>query len=138
MSGNLKLETGNSATLTTKIDKQFLFSLCADAISNLELACEKYPTFPGAYSDLTVETAHSKMCSIMRINESYASTARTISHEEELELTVAILRGMRQQSYDELVDVITVWLRVGCHLGDYVSKAETGNSKLETGEASHD
>jgi hypothetical protein len=108
--------------LTTTIDKAFLGRLCADAIGNLERACEKHPTFPGELSSIDIEIAQHEMYSLKRQNDAGNGNARTIANEEFMEFDVAVLQGMRKQAYDELVDLITVWLRVGLHLGDYVAK----------------
>jgi hypothetical protein len=106
--------------LITKIDKQFLGRLCADAISNLQKACEKHPTFPMNVSGLTLEAAEGMLRRSRQANDEPDRTVCMIANEEELEMEVAILQGMRPQVYDELVDLITVWLRVGLHLTDYV------------------
>jgi hypothetical protein len=121
--------------LTTKIDKQFLGRLCADAISNLERACEKHPTFPAKTTNMDLASATNSLEEVRSTNESGHSAVGLIATEEELEFNVEMLQGNQAAAYNELVDLITVWLRVGCHLGDYVSKAVTGNLKLETGKA---
>jgi hypothetical protein len=106
--------------LTTVIDKAFLGRLCADAICNLERACENHPTFPGELSSIDIEIAQHEMYSLQRQNDAGNGNVRTIANEEFMEFDVAVLQGMPKQAYDELVDLITVWLRVGCHLTDYV------------------
>lgn len=108
--------------LTTKIDKQFLGRLCADAISNLERACEKHPTFPNEFTSIPLETAQEMMWTAKHFNDNGHPYGDTIAEEEGLEFTVALIQGMRPQAYDELVDLITVWLRVGLHLNDYVPR----------------
>jgi len=117
--------------LTTKIDKQFLGRLCADAISNLQKACEKHPTFPMHVSGLTLEEAEGLLRRSRQANDEPDRTVCMIANEEELEMEVAILSGYKRSAYDELVDLLTVWLRVGVHLNDYVpNKAitQSGNN----------
>lgn len=106
--------------LTTVIDKAFLGRLCADAICNLDAAIAKHPTFPGEISSIDIETAQHEMYLLKRKNDAGNGNIRTIANEEVMEFHVALLQGMPKQAYDELVDVITVCLRVGCHLTDYV------------------
>jgi hypothetical protein len=106
--------------LVTKIDKQFLGRLCADAISNLERACEKHPTFPAKLINLSLEQVDSLERDTKNINDAGRGTVITIQDEEAMELFSNLLRGNKKQAYDELVDLLTVWLRVGCHLTDYV------------------
>jgi hypothetical protein len=109
--------------LTTKIDKQFLGRLCADAISNLQKACEKHPTFPLAPSNLTLDDVIRYKATAQYYNDHEKGTVHTIAYEEELELNAALFQGLRGRAYDELVDLITVWLRVGLHLTDYVHES---------------
>ena len=114
--------------LTTKIDKQFLGRLCADAISNLERVVEKKPDFPSFFNDprTDVDVAQSMMYSCKRLNASGKGYVNTIAAEQEWELIIAVQQGMKRMAYAELVDLMTVWLRVGLHLGDYVAKTEAG------------
>jgi hypothetical protein len=109
-----------SERIITKIDKPFLARLCADAISNLQKACETHPRFPSTFTDMGIEVAQELLIKARYYNDHGFDTGDTIAEEEEMEFTVAILQGMRRQAYDELVDLITVWLRVGLHLDDYI------------------
>lgn len=118
-----------SEHIPTKIDKQFLGRLCADAISNLERACEKHPRFPIEFTTMDIEDAQGLLHNARNLNDNGFDTGDTIAEEEELEFTVAILQGMRPQAYCELVDLITVWLRVGLHLDDYVSHGSTESTE---------
>jgi len=110
--------------LTTKIDKAFLGRLCADAISNLERAIEKHPTFPGQISGCSLVVTENMLRHSRQINDDRDSvkTVCMIANEESLEMEVSIQHGHKRAAYDELVDLITVWLRVGCHLNDYVAE----------------
>jgi hypothetical protein len=111
--------------LITKIDKAFLGRLCADAISNIERSIEKHPSFPSSIQDPInddIEIAQGMMYSLKRQNDSGKGHADTIANEEEWEFKCAVIQGHGPMAYQELVDLITVWLRVGLHLDDYVAK----------------
>jgi len=117
--------------LITKIDKAFLGRLCADAISNLERAIEKHPTFPGTFTDLDIEQSQELMYGLKSLNDNGLGDASTIAQEEHMELECSVTQGMPKQAYDELVDLITVWLRVGLHLDDYVSHRGTESTEVK-------
>jgi hypothetical protein len=115
--------------LTTKIDKQFLGRLCADAISNLTKACEKHPTFPGELTGMDARSLGYSLQEVLESNKTHLSTTSLIAYEEELEFFVETKKGNRVTAYNELVDLITVWLRVGLHLNDYVPHRVTESTK---------
>jgi len=107
--------------LTTVIDKQFLGRLCADAISNLVKACEKHPTFPGELTRMDARSLGYSLQEVLELNKSKEGTTSLIAYEEELEFFVETKTGNRVTAYNELVDLLTVWLRAGLHLNDYVT-----------------
>ncbi len=110
-------------TLTTKIDKAFLGRLCADAISNLDRACEKHPLFSDEMTSMSLGECQHILEEIKGINDTGETTAQLIGYEEHLEFNIELANGNRQKAYIELVDLMTVWLRVSLHLDDYLSAA---------------
>jgi len=117
--------------LITKIDKAFLGRLCADAISNLERAIEKHPTFPGDHTTMSLQDSTDILAAIKKINDTGDTTAQLISYEEQLEFNIEVANKNAAAAYNELVDLITVWLRVGLHLDDYVSHRGTESTEVK-------
>jgi hypothetical protein len=115
------------SNLITKVDKQLLGRLCADAISNLDKACEKHPTFPDSPTTMSYQDATDILATIKRINDTGDTTAQLISYEEQLEFNIEVSNKNLAAAYKELVDLITVWLRVGLHLNDYIPNGRIDN-----------
>lgn len=119
--------------LTTVIDKAFLGRLCADAIINLQKAVEKHPTFPCELTAADSVDMHDILDEIREQNATGDTNAQLIAYEEELELFIETETRSLPLAYDELVDLITVWLRVGLHLKDYVSHRGTEDTEVKNG-----
>ena len=119
--------------LTTKIDKAAVTAFCADAISELERAARLFPTWPAELKDHDEEEQEGNLKIARAMNDNGRATGTTIFAEEWYEFLLATRKpGNQVAARIELVQAMAMLLRISCHLGDYVAKVETGNSKLET------
>lgn len=114
--------------LKTNIDKAQVTSLCADAISELERAVRLFPTWPEelypiAYGPREVAAQLERA---RHHNETEGmATGHSIFGEEYMEFLEASFKpGNIVAARRELVQAMAMLLRIGCHLEDYVAKAD--------------
>ncbi len=113
--------------LTTIIKKPELATLCADAISELERAARLHPEWPSELNYHDEEEQESNLAIARAINDHDRATGTTIFAEEWYEFLLAARKpGNIVAARTELVQAMAMLLRISCHLGDYVPKAETG------------
>jgi len=115
--------------LTTKIDKQFLGRLCADAISELERAARLHPEWPSKLASDKASLFSSNAQILKAINDGKLSvsgihpSAQTVFEEEYYEFMEAAMKpGNQVAARIELVQAMAMLLRISCHLNDYVAK----------------
>lgn len=112
-----------SKQLVTRIDKAALTEFCADAISELERAARLHPEWPTElnYHDEDEQEGNLKIA--RALNEHGRATGTTIFSEEWYEFLLASRKpGNIVAARTELVQAMSMLLRIGCHLNDYVPR----------------
>ena len=113
--------------LVTKINKGEVTALCADAISELERAARLFPMWPDTL--YPVQYGPSEVAAQLKRaryhNETEGlATGHSIFGEEYMEFLEAAMKpGNIVASRRELVQSIAMLLRIGCHLNDFIAKA---------------
>lgn len=116
-------------TLITKIDKRALSALSADAITELQRACVKFPFWPDRLTSPTRPPSfiERQLARARAANDSEGgsdASAYSVVCEELLEFFEAAERGDRAAAEKELVQVIAMLMRTHAHLGEYCARKQ--------------
>lgn len=110
-----------------KMDKGALAALCADAITKLGRACEKFPTFPGELTNGDRQHIRWQLNNSRLLNDTAGgerATGHSVFGEEYYELQEAVVITCDlPAARKELVQSLAMLLRIAVHLDDYVAAA---------------
>ncbi len=119
--------------MQTKIDTIELGRLCADAISELQMACKKHPEWPTALTNyLDLDDLKELVPSVRWCNENDNPSAQSILDEEYYEFLEAVMEGNAKAARNEIVQTIAMLLRHYAHMEDYIAQHQAAARYSET------